>query len=329
MIQEIGDHFFMLTLPMPFRLGHVNIFAIIHHKRVFLFDTGIHFPQTMPKLEEFLNELHLSPARVDRIFITHYHADHCGVAGEIKRMSGAQILASHAGNEIRQSQKNEGDVIAKIRHFYHEHGMPADLIHALTELFRHFRKATVPFDVDVCLDDGEICSIGDRSFKCITTPGHSRDHMCYYFPGEGILLAGDHVLPDITPNLSPDLFDRTFRPLKCFLDSLARIENLPVSKVFPAHGSPYTDLTGRIQAIRKHHEERKRLTLRALEHGEKTTFQVSHDIFGTDLKEFDEFLALNETYVHIIELVEEGLVEEIHRGELISYLGIDSHTVIG
>jgi glyoxylase-like metal-dependent hydrolase (beta-lactamase superfamily II) len=304
---------------MPFRLGHVNIFAVIHHDRAVLFDTGINFPRTMPKLEEFLNELHISPARVERIFITHYHADHCGVAGEIKRLSGASILASHEGGEIRRWQKNHNDVLEIIHQFYSQQGMPLKLIHSLRELFRRFRKATVPFDVDRCLENGEIISIGDRSFECIATPGHSRDHLCYYFPDEGILLAGDHVLPHITPNLSPDLSDRSFRPLKCFLQSLSRIEGLAVSQVFPAHGTPYTDLRGRIQAIKSHHEERRHLILRSLQHGEKTAFQVSHDIFGPDLSEFDEFLALNETYAHIIELVEEGRAEEMHRGKVILF----------
>ena len=318
----------MLTLPMPFRLEHVNIFAVIHDQKAVLFDTGMNFPQTMPKLEELLRSIDISLAQIDRIFLTHYHADHCGVAGEIKAKSGASIFASQAGAQIRQMQKQQDHVVETIQRFYYQHGMPMELIASLIELFHHFRKATVPFDVDTCLDYETTYSIGKRPFVCLPTPGHSRDHVCYYFPDEGILLAGDHVLPDITPNLSPDLFDRTFRPLQSFLDALSSIEHLPVSTVFPSHGSPYTDLLGRIKTIREHHAERKGLVFKSLENSKKTTFQVSHDIFGTDLPDFDEFLALNETYVHIIELIEEGLVEELHQGEQIAYFGIDSHTII-
>jgi len=59
---------------------------------------------------------------------------------------------------------------------------------------------------------------------------------------KGILLAGDHVLPDITPNLSPDIFRLDYRPLKSFLESLGAIRDLPVRMVYPAHGGPFPDL---------------------------------------------------------------------------------------
>jgi hypothetical protein len=51
--------------------------------------------------------------------------------------------------------------------------------------------------------------------------------------------------------------------------------------------------------------------------GPKTTFQVSLDIFGRDLPEFDQFLAVNETYAHLIELEEEGLIKQKKIGDLV------------
>ena len=97
------------------------------------------------------------------------------------------------------------------------------------------------------------------------------------------------------------------------------MEALPVEKVYPAHGQPFSDLKGRIEAIYDHHRTRKRLTYESVQRGAKTAFVVSQDIFGADLPEFDQFLALNETYVHLIELVQDGLLREERAAGLISY----------
>jgi hypothetical protein len=56
--------------------------------------------------------------------------------------------------------------------------------------------------------------------------------------------------------------------------------------------------------------------------GQKTSFQVSLDIFGENLPEFDQFLAVNETYSHLIELREEGLIKEVNTEKLLVYAAI-------
>ena len=151
--------------------------------------------------------------------------------------------------------------------------------------------------------------------EIIPTPGHTRGHLSLYLPEERFLLPGDHVLPHITPNLSPDLRAPAFHPLRAFLESLERIESLPVTMVYPAHGAPFADLKGRVTQMRKHHEERSGHALQALAEGPKTADEVARFIFGEALPAFDRLLALNEAYVHLIELEQEALVErEIRNG---------------
>jgi glyoxylase-like metal-dependent hydrolase (beta-lactamase superfamily II) len=318
-INEIADNFYMLTLPMPFRLEHVNVFLVVYDKKAALFDTGINYPETFPKLEALLETIGVSIYDIEQIFITHYHGDHCGIAGRIKDLSGAVIHASEIGKQIRDTQENQDDVIREIKNFYARHGMSAETIHTLVELFRHFRNATIPYEVDICLDVESKYRVGEREFEVLPTPGHTRDHVCYFFRDEGILLSGDHVLPDITPNLSPDLYAPDFRPLKSFLDSLTFIQDLPVVKVFPAHGSPYSNLRARIEEIKEHHRERKDLALQSVMKGPRTSCDVSIDIFGRDLPDFDKFLALNETYVHLVELVHDGMIRSYERNGKMLY----------
>ena len=68
-----------------------------------------------------------------------------------------------------------------------------------------------------------------------------------------------------------------------------------------------------------HHAERTRLIVEALQGKEKTAFEVSENIFGADLPDFDQFLALNETYVHLVDLMDNGIVKSKEQGGLVLY----------
>jgi glyoxylase-like metal-dependent hydrolase (beta-lactamase superfamily II) len=310
LIKEIAGDFYMITLPMPFRLEHVNVYALVHDGRLTLFDTGLNTPETFTTLEAGLKHIGRSIHDIDRIFITHRHGDHCGLAARIKAASGAIILMSDVDHEFVRIAEDQDRLIAELRSFYVRHGLGDEALALLGSIFRSFSKMIGTFPLDHALRPGEIYTVGNRFCEVIAAPGHSRGQVCFFFRTEGILLAGDHILPDITPNLSPDLFQTDFRPLECFLSSLTQMQRLPVTTVYPAHGRPFTNFVERISEIKEHHRERKGLTLASVRGGRKSTFEVSVDIFGKNLPEFDQYLALNETYVHLVELIHEGLVQE-------------------
>ena len=319
MIDRILPDLYRITLPMPFRLRHVHVYALLHDGRVALFDTGMNIPETYRVLDEALATLGKTTKDIDRIFLTHFHADHCGTAGRLQEISGASVYLSQSDEMRLQYNNRHEELVERARHFFLPQGLPQKAMDNLVKLMAVFRKATVPFRVDRHLEPGDTFTLGGRTIEVIAAPGHTAGQMCFYLPGEGILLAGDHILPDITPNLSPDIFRLEYRPLRSFLDSLGAIRGLPVRMVWPAHGDPYPDLPKRVDEIREHHAERTQLVVEALRGKEKTAFEVSADIFGADLPEFDQFLALNETYVHIVELLDRGAVRAAERGGLVRY----------
>ncbi|NPV05052.1 MAG: MBL fold metallo-hydrolase [Syntrophaceae bacterium] len=319
MIDRILPDLYRITLPMPFRLRHVHVYALLHDGRVALFDTGMNIPETYRVLDEALAALGKTTKDIDRIFLTHFHADHCGTAGRLQEISGASVYLSQSDEMRLQYNNRHEELVERARHFFLPQGLPQKAMDNLVKLMAVFRKATVPFRVDRHLEPGDTFTLGGRTIEVIAAPGHTAGQMCFYLPGEGILLAGDHILPDITPNLSPDIFRLEYRPLRSFLDSLGAIRGLPVRMVWPAHGEPYPDLAKRVDEIREHHAERTQLVVEALRGKEKTAFEVSADIFGADLPEFDQFLALNETYVHIVELLDKGVVRAAERGGLVRY----------
>lgn len=309
-IEKIADHLYLITLPMPFRLRPVNIVALADGEGITLFDTGLNLGGTFGRFEEALGEIGRSVHDIEHIFITHYHADHCGLAGKIKEISGAAIHMSETGKQILDENQDQRRVGETVKSFYTKQGIAEETVHAYLIFLRYFRRATVPFEVDAFLDFSREYRIGDTVFEVIPSPGHARDHVCYYFRNEGILLSGDHILPDSAFNLRPDLFCPGFRPAQAMLDSLACLEDLPVARVLPAHGSPFSDLKPVVSEMKRHYEDRKRGISRSLTRGGATASRISEEVFGSDLPGFDRFLALNETYAHLIELRHEGIAEE-------------------
>ena len=309
-VEKITDTLYLITLPMPFRLRPVNIVVLVDGESVILFDTGLNLGGTFARFEEALREIGRSVRNIGHIFITHYHADHCGLAGTIKEISGATIHMSEIGTQILDDNHDQRTVADTVKKFYTRQGIAEETVDSYVIFLRYFRKATTPFQVDEFLDFGKVYQFGHTTVEVIPSPGHARDHVCYFFRKEGILLSGDHILPDSVFNLRPDLFCPEFRPAQAMLDSLTCIEDLPVSRVLPSHGAPFSDLKPIVAEIRRHHEEKKRNIRSSLTREGKTALQVSGEIFGVDLPGFDRFLALNETYVHLVELRREGAAVE-------------------
>ena len=307
-IRTMAEGIVMMTLPMPFRLKHVNIFAFPEEDGFTLIDTGPNLPGVMPALETSLAEIGLQVEDCRRILITHYHMDHCGLAGIIAGRSGASIFLSEIEDQTIRNFSRGEDRILRLRGFALEHGLDGSTMDMVARAFSSFRTATSPFCAAGIIADADRFTLGGREVEAIATPGHSRGHISFYLPSERFLIAGDHILPHITPNLSPDLTDPAFRPLESFLASLARVEGLPVGMVCPAHGRPFADLKGRIAAMREHHRERSGLALRALAEGPRSGNEVSRFIFGEILSPFDRLLALSEAYVHLIQLEQEALI---------------------
>ncbi len=312
----------MITLPVPADLEHVHVFALLHRGRVTLFDAGLNTPETASGLEEALATVGASLRDVDRIFVTHAHADHYGTAGLIRERSGASVHISATARLALRRDRRGKQLLAMTKDFYRRQGLSEKEIAPLEGLFRDFSKYAAPLEAEDCKDLSARETVGNRTIEILPTPGHTAGHVCFFFRREGILLSGDHVLPHITPNLSPDSFLPDFRPLPSFLHSLSLVEGLPAAKTYPAHGKPFSDLQGRIEEIREHHRERKSLILGAVQSGEETALLISRVIFGGHLGDFDRFLAVNETYVHLLELEHEGKVRSREHQGCLRYTAV-------
>ncbi|MBW1802284.1 MAG: MBL fold metallo-hydrolase, partial [Deltaproteobacteria bacterium] len=164
-------------------------------------------------------------------------------------------------------------------------------------------------DISVIREDDEI-DTGNYTFKCIETPGHSPGHMCLYEAEKKILIAGDLILFDITPNITrwPEMKNS----LKDYLNSLEKVKGLDVDLVLPGHRNRMNDHRERIDELLEHHEMRLKEITASLEEGDKTAWEVapriSWDIVGSweRFPPAQKWFAIGETIAHLKYLEAEG-----------------------
>jgi len=170
------------------------------------------------------------------------------------------------------------------------------------------------------VEHGDVLELGGREWFVVHTPGHTPDHFCLHDPAAGVLLAGDHVLPTITPHISgvsssPD-------PLASFFYSLDRVAEIQgVEQVLPAHGHPFSDLVARTQAIKRHHEQRlERVKAISRELGPATVADFSHRLFKPRSW---GIMAESETFAHLehLRIARQAERREAEDGQMIYVAG--------
>jgi glyoxylase-like metal-dependent hydrolase (beta-lactamase superfamily II) len=150
-------------------LGYVKAYAVVDDDGVVLVDTGL--PKRADKVQSAIEVARRRIGEVHTILLTHWHLDHVGSVAELRRRSGARIVA---------------------------HALDAPLISGATphptrpfmRLVGAIMRAPEPVQVDETLTaDGPISV---PSFTAVHTPGHTPGHASFLLDrAGGVLFAGD------------------------------------------------------------------------------------------------------------------------------------------
>lgn len=277
----------ILRMELPIRmpgLGHVNMYALLDADGAALIDPGLPGPFAWRAIQDRLSKAGLRTRDVHTILITHSHPDHFGGAARFQREVGARVIAHHGFSfepvQAVRPEVSADDVAAHAaqeteHEAVHETGRPskgADVpwagrtpwggerprpaLHRRLQLrmMRLIGRRWLPH-ITQPVSHGDALRLAGRDMFVFHTPGHTADHFCLHDPDSGTLLAGDHVLPTITPHISGLSASRD--PLASFFYSLDRVAEIAgIGTVLPAHGHPFTDLRARTEAIKRHHHER-------------------------------------------------------------------------
>ncbi|MDA8333157.1 MAG: MBL fold metallo-hydrolase [Candidatus Dormibacteraeota bacterium] len=329
-LEEVADGVFRCPLPLPGdALRAVNSYIVKTDSGLLLVDCGWDRPECRRTLLEGIGLLGASLGDVLGIFATHVHRDHLGQAAWLRDRSGAWLtlgLGERATQMAFASDPSRARLASVERLRRCSAGDVADL---LIEQAKHLPEDSWgPPRPDLYLCGQELLLAGSVELEVIATPGHTRGHLCLFDRGRGLLFAGDHVLPQITPSLGVELPGED-SPLSSFLSSLAAVRELPAGLVLPAHGPTFPNLRERVDELLAHHRRRLEGCLEVVRADGSTVREVAAALpwtrRGRLLKELDPFnqmLAVFETEAHLRVLADEGrLRTEAHPGGLRYFRG--------
>jgi glyoxylase-like metal-dependent hydrolase (beta-lactamase superfamily II) len=316
---------FRLELPMPFELRHVNVYLVRDGDRFTLIDTGLRTEESRAALDAKLGALDVRLDRIDRILITHIHPDHFGLAAELRKKTGAELVIHRLEVALMEPRYARAqDLVHEVAEWLSRNGVPPEEAEFLKTASMAAREYVTVVEPDILLEGAEQFPIdGDSALVSVWTPGHSPGHCCFYWPARRILFSGDHLLPKISPNigLHPQ---SSADPLGDYLTSLQRIAVLDIDTVLPAHGAPFSGHRERITEIARHHEERKLAVVRLARDGDRSGWEIASGLFAGIMERnvFQQRLALQETLAHCQSLADEGRLRKFASRERVTWQAV-------
>ncbi len=315
---EVAPGVHRIPLPLPNDgLRAVNVYAIDDGDGLVLVDSGWDIPVARELLGGALRALDAGVADIHRFLITHIHRDHYTQAIEIRREAATRVSLG-AGERPSMEQTldaRHSPMGAQLRHLRRSGAAPiAAAIEAGFDAAASAAERAVWEGPDDWIEPGLIALDGGRSLDAVETPGHTRGHVVFHDRAGGLLFAGDHVLPTITPSIGfePEL---AANPLGDFLSSLAKVRALPDALLLPAHGQVAPSVHARVDQLVDHHGRRLDETEEAIGRGAVTAFEAAGILRWTrrgrtldELDTFNQMLAVSETAAHLELLVAQGRI---------------------
>lgn len=306
-IEQIRPDLFRVEIPLPNNpLKSLNSYIIKSADKNLIIDTGMNRPECIEVIISSLEKLNINLDKTD-LFITHMHSDH---SGNISNLA--------TKNSKVYAHKKDADIISggntwdKLLESAILNGFPANE----DAIGQHpgFKYRDLGWQDFTYVNDGDLITIGDYNLTCIHTPGHSEGHMCLYEKDKKILFSGDHILHKITPNIS--IWIDEYDALADYLKNLDKVGKLEVNLVLPAHRMTFTNLKGRIEELKQHHDRRLNEILNILARGPQNAYEIASQMkWDLSVKEFENFptpqkwFATGEAIAHLKYLHSQELVK--------------------
>ncbi|HSW17617.1 MAG TPA: MBL fold metallo-hydrolase [Ramlibacter sp.] len=252
---EIADGLLWIRMPVPFGVEVVNLWAIREGEGWALVDTGVHNEATVSAWESLLAaDGPLQGRPVTRVFVSHMHPDHLGMAGWLTRRFGCALwmcsLEFFAARASLAEAKGETppDELA----FLHEAGWEPEALAAYRSERAAFAELIHPLPAaHVRLEDDRTLRIGAHDWRVIVGVGHTQAHASLYCPALGTLISGDQIIARISSNVSVTAAEPRADSLGRWLASLAKMRRVapPDVLVLPSHNEPFRGLHAQIDYL--------------------------------------------------------------------------------
>jgi glyoxylase-like metal-dependent hydrolase (beta-lactamase superfamily II) len=257
-VTKIAEGVFWIRMPMMGSLNHINVWLLEDNDGWTIVDTGIH-NDSVQKHWETIFEKHLNGKPIVRVIATHLHSDHTGNVGWICAKWDCELWMSRSDFYMCKVMAADGpsDVPDDAIRFYRRAGFTEERLDRYRERFGQFGANISPLPSGYRrITDGQYIDIGGREWRALIGHGHAPEHVCLYCPELKIIIAGDQILPRITPNVSVQPSEPYANPLRDWIASCGHFRELlpPNLLVLPAHQELYEGVHERLTALIDWHE---------------------------------------------------------------------------
>ena len=310
---EVAPGVHRIPLPLPNDgLRAVNVYAVQVAEGFVLVDAGWSIPAAKELLANALGTLGAGLTDIRRFLVTHVHRDHYTQAVALRQEFGTPVSLGIGEKPTLDILQEPGR--GPLRHqVAHLRLMGATALADGVEKWSQKapEEPTLWESPDDWLCAGELTLDGGRILEVVETPGHTQGHVVFHDSAAGLLFAGDHVLPTITPSIGfePAL---SADPLGAFLRSLALVRSRPDALLLPAHGAVAPSVHARVDELVAHHGRRLDQAEAAAADGKNALEAANiltwtrHERTFAELDAFNQMLAVSETGAHLDLLVAQG-----------------------
>ena len=312
----LAEGLLWMRMPLPFRPGHVNLYALDDGDGWTLVDAGPDLPACR-EAWAVLRDGPLAGRPTRRILGTHHHMDHLGLAGWLMATEGAALWTSRTAWLMARmlwldvQERPTPEQLA----FWRRAGMPPEML-AQRAAERPWNAADVFHALPLGyhrLVEGDHLQAGGRDWRVAMGDGHAPEHVTLWSGDGDLVLGGDQLLGKISPNLGVYATEPDADPVGDWLESCARLHGLASDGqlVLPGHGLPYRGLPARLDALIAEHEGALGRVATALATGPRTAVGCFDLLYRRVLTPGEFGLGLVEAVGHINRLRRTGQVRAV------------------